>query len=97
MELALQRNLRKAFVSRVLALLRTETASLKIEETGETLTPREVEVLKMIVTGASNQAIAETFTIGVSTVKTHVSNILFKLNVATRNQAAAKARKLPLF
>ncbi|MCK9910999.1 response regulator transcription factor, partial [Microbacteriaceae bacterium K1510] len=47
----------------------------------EQLTPRELEVLKLIGQGKSNQEIADELIIGIKTVKTHVSNILSKLNV----------------
>ncbi|HZG15501.1 MAG TPA: response regulator transcription factor [Candidatus Bathyarchaeia archaeon] len=54
----------------------------------EQLTPRELEVLKLIGQGKSNQEIADDLIIGIKTVKTHVSNILAKLNVEDRTQAA---------
>lgn len=54
----------------------------------EQLTPRELEVLKLIGQGKSNQEIANQLYIGIKTVKTHVSNILSKLNVEDRTQAA---------
>lgn len=55
------------------------------------LTEREVEVLKLIAHGLSNQEIADTLVIGVATVYTHVSNILAKLHLASRTQAALYA------
>ncbi|MDX1664387.1 MAG: response regulator transcription factor [Candidatus Promineifilaceae bacterium] len=55
------------------------------------LTPREVEVLQLIARGQSNQEIAEALTISVATVYTHVSNILSKLHLASRTQAALYA------
>jgi NarL family two-component system response regulator LiaR len=57
----------------------------------EPLTAREVEVLKLIAHGRSNQEIAETLVISVATVYTHVSNILSKLHLASRTQAALYA------
>lgn len=54
----------------------------------EQLTPRELEVLMLIGQGKSNQEIADELIIGIKTVKTHVSNILAKLNVEDRTQAA---------
>jgi NarL family two-component system response regulator LiaR len=50
-----------------------------------------VEVLKLIAHGLSNQEIADTLVIGVATVYTHVSNILAKLHLASRTQAALYA------
>ena len=55
------------------------------------LTEREFDVLKLLAKGLSNQEIADTLFIGVKTVKTHVSNILSKLNVQDRTQAAVYA------
>ncbi len=57
------------------------------------LTKRELEVLKLIGNGKSNQEIADTLFIGIKTVKTHVSNILAKLDVADRTQAAIYANR----
>jgi LuxR family maltose regulon positive regulatory protein len=67
---------------------------VRVPETGETLTPREVEVLRLIVAGASNRAIAEQLVISESTVKSHVYHIFHKLDVSSRTQAAARAREL---
>ncbi|MCL6487358.1 MAG: response regulator transcription factor [Alicyclobacillus mali] len=55
---------------------------------GEDLTDRERDVLRGIAAGKSNQEIADELGIGVKTVKTHVSNILLKLDVLDRTQAA---------
>jgi two-component system, NarL family, response regulator LiaR len=58
---------------------------------GDDLTEREREVLALLVEGLANADIAERLFIGVSTVKTHVSNILSKLNVTTRTEAVSLA------
>lgn len=55
------------------------------------LTDREMEVLKLIAQGMSNSEIAEKLVISVNTVKGHVSNILSKLHLADRTQAAVYA------
>lgn len=55
------------------------------------LTDREMEVLKLIASGMSNTSIAEQLVISEHTVKGHVSNILSKLQVADRTQAAVYA------
>lgn len=55
------------------------------------LTDREMEVLKLIARGQSNSEIAESLVISVNTVKGHVSNILSKLHLADRTQAAVYA------
>ena len=55
------------------------------------LTEREVEVLRVIAQGESNQRIAAALSIGERTVRVHVSNILGKLHLASRTQAALYA------
>ena len=57
----------------------------------ETLTQREVEVLRLIAQGYENKDIAEKLVISEATVRTHVSNILGKLHLASRTQAALYA------
>src|ERR1700675_2158676 len=53
------------------------------------LTPREQEVLTLIRDGLTNEQIAERLSIGFETAKSHVAEILSKLGVATREEAAA--------
>jgi LuxR family maltose regulon positive regulatory protein len=62
----------------------------------EPLTARELEVLKRIAQGDSNQAIADKLVISLSAVKKHTGNIFRKLNVSHRTQAVARARTLGL-
>jgi two-component system, NarL family, response regulator LiaR len=57
------------------------------------LTERELDVLKCLGEGMTNQEISEELFIGVKTVKTHVSNILSKLSVSDRTQAAVYANR----
>ncbi len=57
------------------------------------LTEREMEVLKLLAQGKSNQDIADQLIIGIKTVKFHVTNILAKLGVEDRTQAAIYAYK----
>lgn len=59
----------------------------------EDLTKREIEVLALITEGLTNQEIAERLFITIKTVKTHVSNILSKLEVSDRTQATIYAFK----
>ncbi len=63
-----------------------EKADLFIE-----LTDREMEVLRQIAAGKSNHEIAETLVISEKTVKTHITNILTKLHLSDRTQAAVFA------
>lgn len=62
----------------------------------EALTGREIEILKLITAGCSNQEIAEKLVIEASTVKRHLSNIYGKLGVNSRTQAVARSRELGL-
>src|SRR5689334_910281 len=62
----------------------------------EPLTNRELEVLRMLAAGQSNQAIAEQFFVTLDTVKKHVSHLLGKLGAANRTEAVARARELGL-
>jgi NarL family two-component system response regulator LiaR len=59
--------------------------------TSEPLSEREVEVLRLVARGLSNQQIANQLLISEATVRTHVSNILSKLHLASRIQAALYA------
>lgn len=73
-----------------------DEAALRALSAGEraahcALTDREREVLRLIASGKGNQEIGDTLFIGLKTVKTHVSNILSKLGVEDRTQAAVYA------
>jgi two-component system NarL family response regulator len=58
---------------------------------GPGLTPRELDVLRLIVSGNSNKEIGEGLRISEATVKTHINNILSKLGVTDRTQATTTA------
>jgi NarL family two-component system response regulator LiaR len=62
----------------------------------EPLTEREVDVLRLLAQGLANKEIARSLQIGEKTVKTHVSNILMKMNVQSRTQAALQASRMGL-
>jgi LuxR family maltose regulon positive regulatory protein len=62
----------------------------------EPLSERELEVLRLIADGHSNQAIADRLVVAVGTVKKHINNIYGKLDVQSRTQALARARELKL-
>jgi LuxR family maltose regulon positive regulatory protein len=61
----------------------------------DNLSPRELDVLRRIAAGDSNKLIARAFDLSPHTVKRHVANILGKLGVDTRGQAAAWYRSRP--
>ncbi|HET9135706.1 MAG TPA: response regulator transcription factor [Candidatus Kapabacteria bacterium] len=60
------------------------------------ISPREVEVLKLIAAGHSNQEIADTLFLSLNTVKKHTSSIFRKLETERRTQAIEKARRFGL-
>ncbi len=62
----------------------------------ERLTPRELDVLRLLAQGQTNGAIAAGLVVSVATVKFHVENIIAKLGVADRTQAAVRAVELGL-
>lgn len=68
-------------------------SSRKKAEKHEILTEREFEVLLELGRGKTNKEISETLFIGIKTVKTHVSNILSKLELEDRTKAAVYANK----
>ena len=74
----------------------TERQPFLIAATNETLTVREVEVLRLLVRGASNREIADELVVSLNTVKSHVTRILAKLAVSSRTQAASRARELKI-
>jgi DNA-binding NarL/FixJ family response regulator len=69
---------------------------VRIPETQETLTERECDVLRLIASGKSNKEIADELFLGEKTVKSHVSNILGKLHLNSRTQAALYAVQIGL-
>jgi LuxR family transcriptional regulator, maltose regulon positive regulatory protein len=62
----------------------------------EPLTERELEVLRLLATGAPNRAIAKQLVVTLDTVKRHLSHLFGKLEVANRTQAVTRARELGL-
>lgn len=61
--------------------------------TGNPLTDREMDVLRELVNGRTNKGIADALSVSEETVKTHVGNILAKLNLSHRQQAIVYALK----
>ncbi|HLO31452.1 MAG TPA: LuxR C-terminal-related transcriptional regulator, partial [Anaerolineales bacterium] len=86
------------YVRRLLDAL-GESANIEIPVASsliEPLSQRELEVLRLIVEGATNKEIAFELVLTVNTVKRHISNIFGKLHVSNRAQAIAQARELNL-
>lgn len=84
-------------VEKIMAKVTTPTPSPSLPSNWAELTPREKEVLRLIAGGASNKEIAKALYISEGTVKNHVTNILNRLNLRDRTQAAILANTyLPL-
>lgn len=71
-------------------------APTTVETLAEPLSPRELEILRLVATGSSNKDIADVLIIAEGTVKNHLTNILGKLNVKDRMQAVLKAKEYGL-
>jgi DNA-binding NarL/FixJ family response regulator len=71
-------------------------ATARPEQPAERLTGREQEVLALLARGLTNRQIADTLTISEKTVSVHVSNMLSKLGLASRTQAALYAARVGL-
>jgi len=78
-------------IPQVSRLLLEKTATRDVQSVGHDLTKREIDVLQLIAKGQSNQQIAEVLLITEATTKYHVSNILSKLDVNSRTEAAVLA------
>jgi LuxR family maltose regulon positive regulatory protein len=86
-----------AYVNKLLAAFPAgAAASMTVNPLPESLSEREMEVLRLVATGASNKDIADQLFIALSTAKKHVSNILVKLDTPNRTQAVARASELAL-
>lgn len=73
-----------------------ETGGPRAEALVMPLSPRERQIVALLGTGASNKEIADRLCLAEGTVKNHVTNILTKLDVRDRTQAALRARQLGL-
>jgi LuxR family maltose regulon positive regulatory protein len=94
---------RRAYAGKLLTAFGLEGASafsppssLSTQPLTEPLTPRELEVLRLICAGLSNRDIAEQLTVTLNTVKKHSSHVYGKLGVSSRAQAIVRARALDL-
>jgi LuxR family transcriptional regulator, maltose regulon positive regulatory protein len=93
------------YVQRLLAALqadqdrrerRRHPSALNAQPLSDPLTDRELEVLRLVAVGQSNEAIAETLVISIETVKKHLKNIYGKLEVHSRVEAVYRAREARL-
>jgi LuxR family maltose regulon positive regulatory protein len=96
LRLAIERGVHETYAAYLLDLLRAtgEPRPVYVPKSGESLTPREVEVLRLVMAGHSNQAIAEQLFISVWTVKSHLTQIYRKMDASSRTQAIARAHQL---
>lgn len=84
----------RPMASRLLKIVANRIAD---DEKGEqVLTERELFVLRLVASGASNMEIAEKLSVSINTVKTHIKSILSKLQLENRTQAATYAMQLGL-
>jgi DNA-binding NarL/FixJ family response regulator len=80
--------------SRLIAGLRKKSPEAPIETPAENLTPREAEIVALIKQGLTNREISEGLMVGEGTIRTHVHNILRKLDLQNRNQIILREIKL---
>ncbi len=104
LEKTLSRGVMPEYTRKLITIIEAEERQWRLREKGkEALSPyqsilseREIEVLRLMAEGLSNQQIADRLIISLSTAKNHVHNILEKLNVQGRTQSVAQARELGL-
>lgn len=98
LRLAVERGLRRPFAVQLLELAGAPArpAPVRVPQTGETLSSREVELLRLLSDGAGTREIAARLVISVPTVKTHIAHILRKLDADSRGAAVARGRTLGL-
>jgi LuxR family maltose regulon positive regulatory protein len=107
---AARRGIAPSYVSKLLTAFEEEQKSLEKEREAvppvpslhrsltlvEPLSDRELEVLRLVADGLSNQEVADALILAVGTVKAHVHTIYGKLGVQSRTQAIARAKELHL-
>lgn len=95
---AARRGIEVDYVGKILAAMQKRPKMILIDQTSlvEPLSERELEVLRLVADGLSNREIARKLFISTGTAKTHVHNIIGKLGVRNRTEAAARAIELGL-
>jgi DNA-binding NarL/FixJ family response regulator len=88
--------LQPSIAAKVVAELARQPSRSQPAALAEPLTSRELDILRLLASGLSNHEIAAELVITEGTVKNHVTNILGKLSVRDRMQAAIKAKELRL-
>ncbi|OGO19895.1 MAG: hypothetical protein A2144_08070 [Chloroflexi bacterium RBG_16_50_9] len=103
LEEAVSQGVTPEYTRKLISIIEAEERQKRMVKKGEGPSPissllseRELDVLKLVAEGLSNQQIAARLIISLSTAKNHVHNILEKLNVQGRTQAIAQARELKL-
>jgi LuxR family maltose regulon positive regulatory protein len=93
---ALAQGVTPGYVASLLAALGEAAGSAppEVQPLIEPLTERELEVLRLIAAGLSNQEIAQELVIALSTVKSHINHVYGKMGVKSRTQAVAQAQSL---
>jgi LuxR family maltose regulon positive regulatory protein len=81
------------FINKILSAFDKAKSPSQAADFHESLSEREIEVLKLIAAGFSNQQIADKLFVSLNTVRTHTKNINSKLDVHSRTQAVAKGKK----
>ena len=94
------RGISRAYVETLLAAFGNREVQRRDQQamtvTQEPITPRELQVLRLLADGASNAELARELVVEQSTIKTHLLHLYTKLDVHNRTQAVARARALLL-
>jgi LuxR family maltose regulon positive regulatory protein len=78
----------------VAQLIEAFNADSQVVHPAEAVTERELDVLRLLAQGATNQEIVDALVISIGTVKSHINHIMTKLDARNRTEAVAKARSL---